>query len=184
MAKVAVEGVSKDGYPYTGEEVKLLEAESKLKIAGKSVSENDFYTVSYQKNINKGTATMVLTGDPEKGYSGTKKVTYKINTRSIKAEGIDLELAGSTQDADDKWQSPFMKGGSKPKVIITDGTATLVEGKDFTVSYKDNKTVGQTATATIKGKGNYGDSTTVKFLVMKKDLSEYADGVTVTAKDL
>ena len=184
MAKVAVEGVSKDGYPYTGEEVKLLEAESKLKIAGKSVSENDFYAVSYQKNINKGTATMVLTGDPEKGYSGTKKVTYKINTRSIKAEGIDIDLAGSTQDADDKWQSPFMKGGSKPKMIITDGTATLVEGKDFTVSYKNNKTVGQPATATIKGKGNYGDSTTVEFLVMKKELSTYADGVTVTAKDL
>ncbi len=50
----------------------------------------------------------------------------------------------------------------KPKVTMGDWTA--VEGRDYTLTYKDNVTVGK-ATVTITGKGNLKDSVTLEFEV-------------------
>lgn len=42
----------------------------------------------------------------------------------------------------------------KPKLTVKNGSATLTSGKDYTLSYKNNKRAG-TATVTITGKGKY-----------------------------
>lgn len=52
-----------------------------------------------------------------------------------------------------------------PKPVIRDGYMKLIEGKDFTVSFKNNTKVG-TATITIKGKGDYTGTKTLKFKIV------------------
>ena len=53
----------------------------------------------------------------------------------------------------------------EPKVTIRDGSYTLQEDLDYTVSYKDNTKPG-TARAIIKGIGSYSGKTTAKFTIV------------------
>lgn len=55
----------------------------------------------------------------------------------------------------------------KPAVTVKDGTKKLVKGKDYTVTYANNKKVG-TATITITGKGNYTGTKTITFRIVSK----------------
>lgn len=55
----------------------------------------------------------------------------------------------------------------KPAVTIYDGSYKLVKGTDYTLSYKNNKEIGE-ATITVKGKGNYTGSKTINFNVVPK----------------
>lgn len=52
----------------------------------------------------------------------------------------------------------------KPNVTVKDGAKTLVLGKDYTVTYTNNKGVG-TASAVIKGMGSYKGSKTLSFKI-------------------
>ncbi len=69
----------------------------------------------------------------------------------------------------------------KPEPTVLDGTKILVKGKDYTLTYKNNTKVG-TATITVKGKGNYTDTVSVSFEIVKKDISD-TSAVTATAAD-
>jgi len=187
MSKVKVEGIDKqNGYPYTGDKVTLpmesLKIYYKTGTAETKLTTED-YEVSYQKNVKKGTATMILTGKEERGYTGTKKESFKIVPRTLQAAEISVALKGREQ-TEGIWQVPFMKGGNKPEVVVMDGNTELLLGTDYTVSYKNNKNVDDTATLTIKGKGNYKDSTTLNFTVVQKDVEVYKDAVVVKAADL
>ncbi len=57
-------------------------------------------------------------------------------------------------------------------ITIKNGKTTLKKSKDYTVSYKNNKSIG-TATVTIKGKGSYKGTVTKKFKILptKTELS-------------
>lgn len=57
----------------------------------------------------------------------------------------------------------------KPAVQVYDG-AVLLDKKDYSVSYKDNKKAG-TATITVTGKGNYNGKQTVNFTIEPKDIT-------------
>ena len=50
---------------------------------------------------------------------------------------------------------PFDKNGSKPAVTVLYRGRSLTEGKDYTVSYKNNRKAGASATVTVKGKGSF-----------------------------
>lgn len=52
-----------------------------------------------------------------------------------------------------------------PALVIRDGYTKLTAGTDYTLTYKNNTKVG-TASVTIKGKGNYTGSKTVKFRII------------------
>lgn len=54
-----------------------------------------------------------------------------------------------------------------PDVKIKDGSYTLKKGTDYTLSYKDNKKIGN-ATVTITGKGKYSGTKTVTFKIIPK----------------
>ena len=85
---------------------------------------------------------------------------------------------------------PFAKGGSKltddqtgARFTISDGVEiTLQQGKDYTLSYKNNKKVGDnTASVTIKGKGNFkGTLKNIPFTIVAQDLSN----LNITAADV
>lgn len=76
---------------YTGKEIELekkdiVEAGLCMK-EGKSLvplTTDDFTIVGYRNNIKKGTATVILQGNPAKGYAGQKTLTFKITTKSMK----------------------------------------------------------------------------------------------------
>ena len=66
--------------------------------------------------------------------------------------------------------TPQVYTGTKvsPKLVIKDGSKKLIEGKDYTVQYKNNNKIGK-ATAIITGIGDYkGMSTTYSFVINPK----------------
>ena len=92
-------------------------------------------------------------------FSGTV-VNFTITSKAI--SGLDISL-GTTEYTYD--------GTAKnPNVIIKDGTTTLKEGTDYTLTYTDNVNAG-TATVTITGKGNYEGTTTKTYIINKKVLT-------------
>ncbi len=142
----------------------------------KELSAED-YTVSYQKNVNVGKATMVITGQGT--YTGTVKKTFKITPRDI------------TVDSTCMWSDTmeYTKGGTLNNVSLEVDGVTLTEKKDYTISYANNKKVTKEGdkklpTITIKGKGNYKGSIQKTYTIVPKDLSLSQDPVTITAADV
>lgn len=135
----------------------------------------DAYEVSYTNNTKVGTATVIFTGIPEKGYTGSIKKTFKIlASDSISGAEIlyDQEVS-------------YSKGGAKPAVTVKMGATVLIPDVDYTVSYKNNTKLhdGEAKNApmiTIKGKGNYKGQTTRTFAIVPKAAGE----LTATAEDL
>ena len=60
----------------------------------------------------------------------------------------------------------YTGSAKKPSVTVKDGDYTLVEDKDYTVTYSNNTNAG-TATATVTGKGNYTGSVSKNFTINK-----------------
>ncbi len=66
----------------------------------------------------------------------------------------------------------------KPAVWVYSGSRLLTVGRDYTVSYKNNKKVNDTQntnkmpTVIIKGKGNYSGKETVNFNIIKKSIND------------
>ena len=161
---------------YTGQELKIKEAgwqtEPKLtvKVNGeeKSLSEND-YTVSYLKNTVKGTGTIIFKGI--NSYSGELKKNFKITAYNI---GTDSEKKITISLPEEIY---YEKGGTKPKPMVKFGDMLLQEGKDYTLSYKNNNTVyngcdfSKVPTVIVKGKGNFTGTKTESFKILQKDIS-------------
>ncbi len=130
--------------------------------------QNRDFTVSYDKNVKAGTATVTVKGIGK--YTGTVKKTFKIAPFDIQQnpEGkLSYQTAGM--------EVPYMKGGSKLKAsdlkAVFNGK-NLVEGTDYTLVYSGNKKLG-TATVKIKGKGNFkGTTAPVSFTIHTQDLAK------------
>lgn len=141
------------------------------------------YTISYAKHINKGTATMTFTAKPDSGYSGSIKKTFKITAADISTvQQIDM----------DNITLPYTKSGVKPvdeiKLVNADGVP-LVNGKDYTLSYANNKKVGDKAAEEnapaiiVKGKGNYGgEPLRIPFTIKKAVLN--SDNIKIEIKEM
>ena len=146
------------------------------------------YKVSYLKNIDAGTATVVITGAG--GYTGTVKKTFKITQADLTAEGTEAKIAAADS-------IPFVKNGAKPAIVVTaklanGNTVTLKEGKDYTITYANNKAVseGKNLTEkklpliTVKGKGNFKGSIKQTFTITNKSLADTVNPITVTVTDV
>lgn len=112
------------------------------------------YDVTYENNINVGTATVRITG--KGSYAGTSN---KVNFQII-ASARNMTYATVAKIADQKYSSTIGVYGATPAVTVTwkDSTMitpiTLVQGEDYTVTYSNNKAIG-TASVTVKGIGAY-----------------------------
>ena len=146
------------------------------------------YKVSYLKNVDAGTATVVITGAG--GYTGTVKKTFKITQADLAAEGTEAKIGVADS-------IPFVKNGAKPAIVVTakmanGNTVTLKEGKDYTVTYANNKAVseGKNLTEkklpliTVKGKGNFKGSIKQNFTITNKSLADTVNPITVTVVDV
>ncbi|MDE7257759.1 MAG: InlB B-repeat-containing protein, partial [Lachnospiraceae bacterium] len=156
---------------YTGRAI-VQDAVLTWKDGGKTLVYGEDYTVSYSKNINKGTATVTYTGKAAAGYSGKISKKFKITAADIS----EMTRAQSMNTI----SLPYTKAGAKPvdEIILTnDRGIRLSNGKDYTLAYKNNKAVADASaekapTVTVKGKGNYSGSFEVKFTIESAGLHE------------
>ena len=113
------------------------------------------YTLTYENNVNVGTATARIKG--KNCYTGTKTRTFKIVAAPISKVSVDNI---KTQ----KWTGKAVK----PKPVVEYNGITLKAGTDYTLAYKNNVKAGSTATITLTGKGNFKGTKTVTFKIANK----------------
>ncbi len=75
---------------YTGKAITLGKDDIKVKIGKETLSGSDYDIVSYENNVLKGTATVVIRG--KGNYGGIKNATFKIKSRSF---GITIRFDGN-----------------------------------------------------------------------------------------
>lgn len=137
------------------------------------------YTISYSRNINKGTASVTFNGIAQAGYSGKVVKTFKIAAADItkvkRAEGMqDITVC-------------YSRAGAKPteEIVLRNGEGmALQNGKDYTLRYKNNRSVAKSTDenppiAIVKGKGNYEGEFEVYFNIDKGRLD--ADNIKIKA---
>ncbi|MBE5827621.1 MAG: hypothetical protein E7307_13415 [Butyrivibrio sp.] len=129
------------------------------------------WTYRYDKNDTVGTATITIKG--VNGYTGTLKKTFKISalSKDTAAGAFAMKVAGRVS---------YTKGSTCPKPVVTFRGKTLTEGKDYKLSYKNNKKIGQTATVTATLIGRFKGTLSDTFEIVRGDLS----GCRVEANDI
>lgn len=131
------------------------------------------YVLSYSNNINAGTAGVVIAACPGTVFDGSVVRTFSIGQYSISETSASIILSAETLIYD---------GNPKtPAVIVTVGSRTLVNGKDYSISYSNNINAGTgTAKVKITGKGNYKGSVTKTFSISKASQTIKASAATGT----
>lgn len=205
---------------YEKEYKKMLQASGaySLTIDGQALTESKDgvtgdYVVSYEGAAKKGavkagTATIVFKGI--NGYSGQLKKTYKILPCELSGDnlgsGRGFTLSYYTQEEPGAVRNltdingitaPYVKGGCKPVILLYCGGKELTQGRDYTVSYKNNNTLTTSdmdsrklPSFTVKGKGNFKGTITGSFKVTDGQFDKKIGGqdnkrkVTVALKDV
>ena len=171
-ATVIVAAEPAGGYVYSGAQIKP--AVTKVSIGDKVLEETSGsdkdYKITYENNIDAGTASIVVTGLND--YAGTKKViNFKIAPKSVSDFAVGLSgesIAYSGQEI-------------KPTVSILGLTESDDNGKsgDFTVKYENNVNVGK-AKVTVTGVNNYTGTVSKEFSITQ--LTPVAPSEVVVAK--
>ena len=108
------------------------------------------YMVGYTDNKEQGTATVTITGKGK--YTGS--ITRKFNIY------YSIEKVGVASISKVKFDGNY----HTPEVTVNYQRNTLEEGKDYIVTYSNNRNAG-TAAVIITGKGKYKGSKTVNFTI-------------------
>ena len=142
-------------YGYTGKEWK---PEVTVSFNSATLTAGNDYTVSYENNINAGTAKIIITGIGDH-FTGSTEKTFTINS---------AEISGCTfaPIADVTYNTK----AHTPEVTVAISGRTLEADKDYTVSYASNINAG-TATVTVTGKGNFTGTASKTFTINKAGLT-------------
>ena len=134
---------------YTG---KAIEPAVEVKDAANNVIDPNAYTVSYENNINAGTAKVIVSSKTPENPTGHQTAEFKINPAD--ASKATITVANRTYTG--KALKPIVK-------VVVNGKA-LAEDTDYTVAYKNNTKVGQ-AKVTVTAQGNYTGTAAKAFVV-------------------
>ncbi len=138
---------------YTGspcvQGVSVKDSEAKLTV--------DDISVTYENNINVGTAIIIYTG--KNNYTGEIRKNFKITEASITDDMI-ANIPSVT----------YNTRAHTPEVTVTFEGSTLEAGKDYDVAYTNNINAG-TATVTVTGKGNFTGTASKDFAIAQAYLS-------------
>lgn len=124
---------------------------------GSVLTQGTDYVVQYANNTNTGTATLTVKGLGS--HLGSTTATFKINPKAISATTI---AALASQN--------YTGAAFTPKPVVKDGSITLKENTDYTLSYANNTNAGR-ATVTVNGKGNYTGSKPISFTINAKSIA-------------
>ena len=139
----------KENEAYTGKEIK---DNFKIKDGKYKLVNGKDYQVTYFRNKNLGKATIKIKG--EGNYKGSVKVTYQIVRKSVSKVNCQYTKT-----------KVYTGKSRKIYVELKNNSIHLKEGRDYTITYKNNKEVGK-ATAWIKGKGNYKGTKKLSFSIV------------------
>lgn len=127
------------------------------------------YDLSYENNINVGTATVHITF--KGNYTGTRDTNFNIVARTLSNDSINI---------DDIASQTYTGAAITPEPTIKYGEVTLVKDKDYTLSYQDNINVG-TAKINISFIGNYSGSANTNFEITADILNNDKVSISETA---
>jgi len=151
---------------------------------GKEEVPADCYDLSYESNINAGKATMTVTADPTRcNYEFGGSVSTKFDITAVKFSPSKTE----TRVTATLFAGTYVYTGNAicPEETVYDEVlgVALVKDVDYTVTYKNNVNVGDKASVTIKGKGNYSGSITLTFNIVEKNMSVSGNDFEVFVKN-
>ena len=135
--------------------------EVKIYRSGLTLTEGTDYTATYKGDqVNAGTFTVTFTGIGK--YTGSVTKKYTIRPARIYSSSTTCTISPENCVYDGKPQ--------EPNVIITDHGKALTRGKDYTVEYQNNTSIGR-ARAGITGIGNYSGYFTTAFYISRGSIS-------------
>lgn len=176
LNKASVTGIENKIYSGTAHKQNL-----KVVSGNKTLAEGTDYEAFYTNNINAGKATVTIKGINL--YAGSIKKTFRIAPCDI---GTDTEnlLAGLDAAVTEK----YVKGGSRPHPQLTYAGRKLTEGKDYTITYRNNRAAASAEARnapsfTIRGKGNFKGTLTRKFSITGKALDDPESPVRLSVPD-
>ena len=140
-------------YEYNG---KSHEPEIESSESAPELEQGSDYEVTYENNINAGTATIKITGKDI--FCGTVERSFKITP-----DENGMYVCYFAENNETYLETTFKGKKVEPEVVI-DG---LVQGKDYTVTYVNNEKPGE-ARAELTGIGNYKGSETLYFTIYGK----------------
>jgi len=146
-----------------------------------TVLDSEHYEVTYSKNTDAGTATVMISGS--NGYTGTIKKTFK-----IKPYDIDADAQALITNLQPYSTYIYTKGGTKPYMVPYFAGRRMEEGSDFTCAYVNNKKLAdenssKVPTVKLKGKGNYKGTIEVPFYIMANNIGQ-SGTVTMRVPDM
>ncbi|MCI9474807.1 MAG: S-layer homology domain-containing protein, partial [Flavonifractor sp.] len=136
-----------------------------------SSSRDGVYTATVPTGTNAGTYTVWYKekGDANHNDSEPQAIEVTISPKTLTADDTNVSLTGSDlqEDTDGTYYYTYDGSEKQPSVIIEDGSA-VIPAKEYTVSYSDNRNVGEaTVTITDNEGGNYIVSGSVTFEIRK-----------------
>lgn len=151
---------------YTGEEI---EPEVKVRYDGERLILGEDYTVSYNENINVGTAEIIIRGKGNFTSKITK--TFKIKESSYyedKNLDSDDRISIMKTSVSKVIDQEYTGNSIKPELYIRYKGKILKQSRDYYVTYSNNKEVG-VAIAKITGKGDFRGEKTITFNIVKSN---------------
>lgn len=134
--------------PYSGKEI---QPDVAVTMDGYTLAKDVDYTVEYQNNLNVGIGIVVIKGIGN--FTGRNICWFDITRCDIstipKIVVKNCEYSGKA---------------AVPEMILENNGIALVKDKDYTVTFKNNTSVG-TATAIISGIGNYSGTVEKAFTI-------------------
>lgn len=201
LTKAKVTGIA--AKEYTGSEEDVKQSDYILTLNGEELTEDIDYVVSYSNITKVGTAKITFQGINE--YTGKITKSYKINAYNISLDEfgdnvcismgyyLQGEDKGSIEKIDfiEEITAPYVKGGSKPMVILYFNDIELIPGKDYTIKYANNNTVTtydmsekKLPKITITGKGNFKGSFSGTWRITDGQMSDENGKLTMTVNDV
>lgn len=156
---------------YTGSAIK---PELTVKFGKDVLAENRDYTLSYEDNVEVGTASVIITGtgkDKMSRFFGVKRVTFSINAVAVMSKA-KAELLWGTTPAIYTGKEITASDYLVTVQVNTNGvteTRKLVKDKDYKVTYQNNVKAGN-ATAVFEGINAYSGTLKKTFKISAYDL--------------
>lgn len=134
-----------------------LEPNPEVSFNGVTLSKDVDYTLIYANNTDIGIATVTITGIGH--FEGTVTRQFLIRTKTMEQSFVS---AIANQE--------YTGAAIEPDVVLAHNGNVLKENVDYRISFSNNTEVG-TATATIKGRGNYVGTIKVQFQIVGANLA-------------
>lgn len=154
-------------YTYTGEKI---EPEITVKNGKDVLSKGKDYTLSYEDNVEVGTASIIITGAEKSRFDGVKRVTFSIKEAALMNKAkIAMQFASGTMYTGKEITASAYDVTVDLKVNGVTQTRKLEKDKDYKVTYQNNVKAG-TATVVFEGINSYRGTQKKTFKITAYDV--------------